>query len=126
MTAHSNFIGAGALPVSPALTGQWTLPDFPERVMVNGRSFRKAWWRQAYDGVVEQYREETPTNSMHLKVYADRRWTVDHIDEDNPDLGRPVEHFFSDHPVGKFIKVAAPIAAVGVGLVVLLRAISRS
>jgi hypothetical protein len=106
--------------------GWWTLPNFPERVTMNARSFRKAWWRQPYDGVVEQYREEQTRNSMHLKVYGDGRWVVDHIDEDNPDLGRPVEHFFSDHPVGKFIKVAAPVAGVALGLFLVLRAVSRS
>ena len=126
MTASPRFTGAGALPVSPALTGPWTLPNFPERVIVNGRSFRKAWWQQPYDGVLEQYREEQARNSMHLKVRSDGTWTVDHIDEDNPDLGRPIEHFFSDHPVGKFLKVALPVAAVGTALFFGLRAIARS
>jgi hypothetical protein len=104
----------------------WTLPAFPERITLNGRSFRKAWWRQPYDGVVEQYREEQARNSMHLKVRNDGTWIVDHIDEDNPDLGRPIEHFFSDHPVGKFLKVAVPVGVIGTALFLGVRALVRS
>lgn len=109
----------GELPMVPALGGWWTLPNFPERVSIQGRLFRRAGWRQPYEGVVEQYREEVPCNSRHLKVYSDGRWLVDHVDQDNPDLGRPVEHFFNDHPVGKVLKATAPflgLALVGVAI----------
>lgn len=123
MANVSNFsrITVGALPLAPVLTGQWTLPNFPEQVLVDGRLFRRAGWRQPYEGVVEQYREERVRNSMHLKVYSDRSWIVDHVDEDNPDLGRPVEHFLNDHPVGQVVKAAAPVAGVGLGLWLLVR-----
>jgi hypothetical protein len=78
-----------------------------------GARFNKARWKAPYDGVVEQYREAVPQNSMHLKVRADGTWILDHIDNDNPDMGREVQHFINDHPVGQFIKGAATVAAVG-------------
>lgn len=115
----------GALPLATVLEGPWTLPNFPERIVLHGRSFRRAGWRQSYDGVVEQYREESVRNSMHLKVFTGGRWIVDHVDEDNPDLGRPLQHFFNDHPVGKFVKVAAPVCFVGATLLLVVRSLSR-
>ena len=100
--------------LSQPVTGWWTLQGFPDRVRVHGRLFRRARWKQEHPGVVEQYREEVARNSMHMMVRTDGRWTIDHIDEDNPDLGREVPHFFNDHPVGKVIKgVAAGLAVVG-------------
>ena len=125
-TPSATPISIGALPLAPVLEGPWTLPNFPERIVLLGRSFRRAGWRQPYEGVVEQYREENVRNSMHLKIFSDGRWVVDHIDEDNPDLGRPIEHFFNDHPVGRFAKAAAPLCAVAVGILVLARIGSRS
>lgn len=107
-------VTTGELPLAPALEGWWTLPNFPERVWIDGRLFRRADWRQPYERVVEQYREDVPRDSMHLKVYSSGRWIVDHIDQDNPDLGRPLEHFFNDHPVGKTLKAAAPLIALAV------------
>ena len=99
------------------MRGTWTLPDFPDEIWLGDRLFRKAQWRQPYDGVVEQYREAVARNSAHLKVFANGVWEIDHIDEDNPDMGRPIEHFFNDHPLGKAIKVvgifALAFAAVG-------------
>jgi len=100
------------------ITGWWTLPDFPDRVRVGHRLFRRACWQRPYDGVVEQYREELAQNSMRLTVYPDGRWVIDHVDEDHPDLGRKVPHFFNDHPVGKFLKVAGAVAGVAACVVV--------
>jgi hypothetical protein len=62
-----------------------------------GTTFRRAGWKQDYPGVVEQYREERATESMHLKVFADGTWTVDHVDDYNPDLQLPLQHFFADY-----------------------------
>ena len=115
----------GELSLAPPLSGTWSLPDFPEQVIVEGRSFRRASWRQSYKGVVEQYREERAQESMHLMVYSDGRWVVDHVDDDNPDRGRAISHFFNDHPAGKMIKSAAPIVGLGVGLGVALYLASR-
>lgn len=111
--------------IDPAFQGQWPYPDFPERVKIMGRPFRRARWRQPYDGVFEQYREETLGRSMHLKVRSDGSWIVDHLDEHNPDFGRPVEHFLSDHPAGKFVKAVAPYIAV-IGLVTVIRRLARA
>ncbi len=94
------------------ITGWWTLPDYPDVVNAAGRRFRRARWKQDYDGVVEQYREEVAQNSMHLKVYEDGRWVIDHVDEDNPDMGREVPHFFNDHPLGQFLKAAGAVVGV--------------
>jgi|GEM_PF-1947220 len=109
-------LGESNLP--ERLSGHWPLNSFPDEVLVSGRLFRKAQWRQPYDGVVEQYREAALQNSAHMKVYGNGVWVIDHVDEDNPDLGRPIEHFFNDHPLGKAIKVvgifALAFAAVGV------------
>lgn len=97
------------------MRGHWNLPDFPDEVWLGDRLFRKAQWRQSYDGVLEQYREAVAQNSAHMKVYANGVWEIDHIDEDNPDMGRPVEHFFNDHPLGKFLKAAATVVVIGAG-----------
>ncbi|MCW8134441.1 MAG: hypothetical protein KIT75_02080 [Planctomycetota bacterium] len=101
-------LGESNLPVP--LSGYWPLNSYPDEVLVNGRLFRKAQWRQPYDGVVEQYREAVARNSAHMKVYANGVWVIDHIDEDNPDMGRPIEHFLNDHPVGKTVKVVGIFA----------------
>lgn len=124
---------AGELVLHPALAGVWPFPDFPERVSLavlpgaSPRAFAKARWRQGYPGVIEQYREETPTASMHLMVYGMpeggmRSWKVDHLDDDNPDMGRPIQHFFADHPLGKAFVAARPALSVVIFAVLLERA----
>jgi len=94
------------------MSGQWPTASFPEVVELAGRTFRRARWKQGYVGVVEQYREDVATDSAHLKVYEDGRWTIDHIDKFNPDKGREVRHFFSDHPAGKLMLTAGTVAGV--------------
>lgn len=111
----SQHAGSLAQPIA----GWWTLQEFPERVAAGGRTFRLARWKQGYPGVVEQYREEVERYSMHMKVYANGYWVIDHIDEDNPDLGRELPHFFNDHPVGKAAKWVGTGAAVVGGMIVL-------
>jgi len=96
-----------ATDINPPITGYWNRRDFPDVVRLDGAVFRKAVMKQPYDGVIEQYREDVTTNSRHLKVFANRTWCIDHVDEDNPDRGRPIQHFFNDHPLG---------ALVGLGL----------
>ena len=94
------------------IVGRWTPTGFPQHVVAAGRLFERARWQQPYPGVVEQYREVRPRNSAHLMVHADRTWRIDHIDEDNPDRGRVIEHGLNDTTLGKAIK------AVAVGVVV--------
>jgi hypothetical protein len=104
-----------ATKINPPIIGYWNLRDFPDVVWFAGASFRKAVIKQGYDGVVEQYREDVEKNSRHLKVRADGTWCIDHVDEDNPDRGRPIQHFFNDHPLGP---LAALALLVGGGVLV--------
>lgn len=87
----------------------WPFRGLPEVVRLHDRVFRKAKFKQPYDGVVEQYREAVATNSWHLSVRGDGTYRVDHADGDNPDMGRPVEHLLNDHPAGEAIKAAVAI-----------------
>jgi hypothetical protein len=109
-----------AIEINPPITGYWNRRDFPDVVRITGAVFRKAVMRQSYDGVVEQYREDVAKNSRHLKVLKNGTWVIDHVDLDNPDRGRPVQHFFNDHPLG-------PLAALVllVGGVYVARAVAR-
>lgn len=78
-----------------------------------------------YDRVVAQYREQRARNSMHLMVFTDGHYEIDHLDEDNPDRGRVAQHFFCDVPIGKFVRDVAPYVAIA-GLAYLgLRAFTR-
>lgn len=110
-----------ATNIDPPITGYWNRRDFPDVVRVAGAVFRKAVMKQPYDGVIEQYREDVAKNSRHLKVFADWTWCIDHVDEDNPDRGRPVQHFFNDHPLGAL----AALAILLVGGVFVVRAVAR-
>lgn len=110
-----------ATVIAPPITGYWNLNDYPPSVRVNGRVFSKAVFEQTYDGVVAQYREDVERNSQHLKVFANGTWRIDHVDDNNPDRGRPIQHFFSDHPLGGVVAVGLAIGAV----VVVGRAFAR-
>lgn len=83
--------------------GDWSVNDFPDRIEIDGQPFVRAIRKQPYSGVIEQYREEKPRDSMHLLVLDDGRWRIDHVDDYNPDMGHPVRHFLIDHPVGKVL-----------------------
>jgi len=48
-------------------------------------------------------------------VLADGRWTINHTDDVNPDLGdatAPARHFVADHPVGQALGALALVAGV--------------
>lgn len=107
--------------LNPPRTGWWPYTGYPEAVRIDGRVFRKAVLKQPYDGVVEQYREDVEKDSRHLKVYGNGTWSIDHIDEDNPDKGRAAQHFFNDHPLGALVMLGLFIA----GGVVVVRAMAR-
>lgn len=88
-------VGFATLP--EPLRGAWALPTFPERVQLLGRVFKRSdTWALPTAGVLAQYREETDRNSMHLYVHADRTWSIDHVDEANPERGLVLEHTFRD------------------------------
>ena len=86
----------GVLP--RPIGGPWPFGRrFPERVTAIGRSFtraRGAW--PFYRGVMAQYREDVPRQSLHLHVMQGGRWVISHADAVNPDRGSHVEHLIRD------------------------------
>lgn len=82
----------GSARSAAPFTGYWNRRDFPDVVRVDGRM-----------------------------VHDDWTWSIDHLDEDNPDRGRHVQHFFNDHPLGGI----AALALLTVGGVLAVRAIAR-
>lgn len=102
--------------IAPAVTGTWGRTSFPDVVTIQGREFRRAGWKMSYPNVVEQYRETVPRFSQHLKVYADGHWAIDHIDDENPDMGRAVAHFFRDYAPGKAVHAAWSIFGLSAGV----------
>jgi len=104
-------------PLNPPITGDWPLTEFPETIVIDGKTFRKAKRKQPYLGVVEQYREDIPRDTMHLCVFDGGEWIIDHVDEYNPDLGFPARHFFIDHPIGKvFLFTGAGLISMGIAV----------
>jgi hypothetical protein len=91
----------GLVPLEPAETGAWPFEGFPDRVELDGRVYVRARWQRPLAGVV-QYREDRPTCSRHLLVRSGR-WSIDHIDEHNPDRGRVWQHYRSD-----VLRIGAP------------------
>ena len=79
------------------MTGEWLLDSYPKKVIIHGIPFVKARWAKPEKGVLVQYREDTPKESKHLKVYDDGTWRIDHIDTHNPDTGSAIGHFFQDY-----------------------------
>jgi hypothetical protein len=98
--------------------GVWTITNgvqlsFPDEVQVNGVLFRRAKWKEAKPGVVEQYRQAVERSSRHLLVSGDGRWIIDHVDDINPDMGdatAPMRHFVADHPLGQGLVALALVA----------------
>lgn len=84
--------------IAPLEGRLWTVQPSPppEWLELGSRLFRLARWRKDYPGVVLQYREHVPVRSMHLMVHADGTYSIDHVDDFNPDLGFPLRHFFFD------------------------------
>lgn len=109
-------IGLGIIPITPPITGSWPFDYFPETVELNGtRTFRKITWAWPfYSGVVEQYRETIDYDAMHLKVYRDGSFVIDHVDEANPSA-HPFEHAVLDVPLATTI--VCGLAGFGLGLV---------
>lgn len=106
-------------PLEEPLHGEWPFADYPDMVEIDGTLYVKAIRTQPYSGVVAQYREPVARDSAHLLVLEDGNWIVDHIDGYNPDMGRPVRHFFRDHPAGRLLVMT------GTGIGMLAIAITR-
>lgn len=120
----------GELWLEEAVRGRWTLPDFPDEILVGARPFRRAFFQQPYDGVIAQYREDTPQWSRHLKVRSDLTWEIHHLDQDNPDHGRLIEHGLNDTPRGKLVRqvvtgavTVGAVAAIGYGVIKIVEAV---
>jgi hypothetical protein len=98
-------------PLDPPLSDTWMFGnDFPDTFEIEGHTFHRAIRQQPYEGVICQYREAVPRDSMHLLVMNDGSYVIDHVDHYNPDMGAPVRHFLIDHPAGK------PLLVAGVGI----------
>lgn len=114
-------VGVGTIPVEPAIYGTWPFGSYPDVVSVNGATFRKAVWAWPfYSGVVAQYRQDVATDAMHLMVYRDDSFVVEHMDEISPDPssagpGSPLKHAVVDAPLATAI--AAGVVGFGLGLV---------
>ncbi len=102
--------------INPPYVNAWMLDGYPDVIWVTvnyvNHRFKKARWKQAYPGVVEQYRQDVPRDSMHLFVRADGMFEINHVDSDNPDHGRVVEHVMNDTPVGPIMAGAAVLGGV--------------
>jgi hypothetical protein len=112
--------GIGTIPVEPAIYGTWPFGSYPDVVSVNGTTFRKAVWAWPYPSVVAQYRQDVATDAMHLMVYRDGSFVIEHMDEISPDPssagpGSPLEHAVVDAPLATAI--AAGVVSFGLGLV---------
>lgn len=108
--------GVGTIPVEPVITGTWPFGSYPDVVSVGGATFRRAVWAWPfYSGVVAQYRQDVATNAMHLMVYRDGSFVIEHMDEANPDAGLVLEHAALDAPLATAI--AAGVVGFGLGLV---------
>jgi hypothetical protein len=107
--------GLGKIPVIPAITGTWPLNFFPHEVQIGGTTFRRATWAwPLYSGVVAQYREATEYDAMHLMIYRNGSFVIDHLDEANP-ADHALEHAILDVPLATTL--VCGIAGFGLGLV---------
>lgn len=101
-------IGAGGrglakarLMPMPTRAGCWPWRRrYPQEVTIGRVRFRRTRWAWPKAGVVAQYREAVPIGSMHLYVWRNGAWSVDHRDGVNPDQGSVVGHFLADVVAG--------------------------
>jgi len=107
--------GLGKIPVIPAITGTWPLGFFPPEVQIAGTTFRRATWASPFLDAAAQYREVADYDAMHLIVYRNGSFVIDHLDEANPDQGHVLEHAVLDVPLATTI--VCGIAGFGLGLV---------
>lgn len=115
----------GFATLAEPLRGSWLIHEqngalfFPDVTNLLGRVFKRSTkWAAPYAGVVAQYREDVDRHAMHLMVSADGTWTIDHIDDANPERGLVLEHTFRDvvqTPWGAAL-LAAGVLGVSVGL----------
>ena len=105
----------GFAELEQPLRGKWPLKDFPDRVVILGRVFKRSkTWAAPYHLVVAQYREDVDRDSMHLMVKADGSWLIEHTDDANPERGLVLEHTFRDVIQTPLGAVLFTVACVGV------------
>jgi hypothetical protein len=116
---HPEDFSVGFTSLPEPLRGAWTFDGFPLRVEIIGRSFvRSDTWSAPLPGVVRQYREDVPRNSMHLEVHDNGLWSIDHVDAANPERGLVLEHALRDvvqTPLGALVLVAG-VLGVSAGI----------
>ena len=109
----------GFAPLAEPLAGRWPFQGFPEQIQLLGRAFtRSRKFAFPYAGVVAQYREDRDHQSMHLMVFGDGRYEIDHIDDANPERGHVLEHALKDasNTTGGAIVITLGVAGVVAGL----------
>jgi hypothetical protein len=106
--------------LDPPIEGAWPYASFPDRVIVRGAAFARARWKQEREGVLEQYREEVPERSMHLFIFVDGNYRIEHVDDHNPDADpvRAARHFLSDYAPGRAARALGLAAILTLGAVV--------
>ncbi len=111
---------AGTWPYQHTERGKLTV-ELPDRVELGGRSYLRArlespnsgpfaWMQDPADwerDVIEQYREDVPRWSRHLKVFRDGTYEITHSDDYNPDRSSPWWHFWNDMTLGRILGAAA-------------------
>jgi hypothetical protein len=108
----------GFAPLPEPLAGRWPFQGFPEQVELLGRTFaRSRKYAFPYAGVVAQYREDCDHDSMHLMVFRNGHYEIDHIDAANPERGHVLEHALKDasHTTGGAIVITLGVAGVVAG-----------
>jgi len=113
-------VAVGFVALPEKLSGTWPAQGLPERVKLYGREFvRSRRWAFPYLGVRAQYREDVDHRSMHLMVYSDGHFEIDHMDDANPERGHVLEHTMRDVAATKLGGVV-----VGLGVVALAGALA--
>ncbi|HLO20033.1 MAG TPA: hypothetical protein VK192_06020 [Sphingomicrobium sp.] len=109
-------VAVGFVELAQPLTGPWPFSSPPEHVQVFGKDFvRSRRWVFPRRNVVAQYREAVDHQSMHLMVYSDGHFEIDHVDAANPERGHVIEHAMRDvssTPLGGVV-VGLSIVALG-------------
>lgn len=107
------------------LRGRWPVVseagglDFPPSIELAGRAFERSdTWAAPYAGVVAQYREARDRDAMHMLVHDDGTWSIDHIDEANPERGLALEHAYRDviHTWWGALLLTGTVVAVSAGV----------
>lgn len=71
------------------IQGAWPFQEYPEKIVLtyDSKEFHmtRSIWNSGKTGAEVVYRGDEAQNSLHLDVFANRTYQVDHIDCINPD-----------------------------------------